>query len=68
MVYFYGRKDKIFIRLYSFLVMSEDNFCISDGNKIFEPAHDKTNEMACVPIEDSDQPGHPLGLCCDLNG
>ena len=25
---------------------------------IFEPEHDKTSKMACVPIEDSDQPGH----------
>ena len=24
-----------------------------------EPPHDKTNKMACVPSEDSDQPGHP---------
>ena len=27
-----------------------------------EPAHDKTNKMACVPGEDSDQPGHPSSL------
>ena len=27
-----------------------------------EPPHDKTNKMACVPSEDSDQPGHPLSL------
>ena len=26
---------------------------------ITEPPHDKTNEMACAPSEDSDQPGHP---------
>ena len=24
-----------------------------------EPHHDKTNNMACAPSEDSDQPGHP---------
>ena len=29
---------------------------------IFEPTHYKTNKMACVPSEDSDQPGHPLSL------
>ena len=23
-----------------------------------EPVHDKTNKMACVPCEDSDQPWH----------
>ena len=27
-----------------------------------EPPHDKTNKMACVPSEDSDQPGHPPSL------
>ena len=30
---------------------------------IYEPAHDKTNKMARVPSEDSDQPGLPLSLC-----
>ena len=28
----------------------------------FEPPHDKTNNMVCVPSEDSDQPGHPPSL------
>ena len=28
----------------------------------FEPPHDKTNKVACAPIEDSDQPGHPPSL------
>ena len=27
-----------------------------------EAPHDKTNKMACAPIEDSDQPGHPPSL------
>ena len=31
----------------------------------FEPPYDKTNKMACVPSEDSDQPGHPLSLWSD---
>ena len=30
--------------------------------KSLEPQHDKTNEMICVPSEDSDQPGHPTSL------
>ena len=30
--------------------------------ELFEPAHDKTNKMACAPSEDSDQPGHPPSL------
>ena len=29
---------------------------------LFEAPHDKTNKMACVPSEDSDQPGHPPRL------
>ena len=30
--------------------------------KIYELPHDKTSKMACVPSEDSDQPGHPPSL------
>ena len=30
--------------------------------ELFEPQHDKTNKMTCVPSEDSDQPGHPPSL------
>ena len=29
---------------------------------ITEPPHDKTNNMACAPSQDSDQPGHPPRL------
>ena len=29
---------------------------------VVELPHDKTNKMACVPSEDSDQPGHPTSL------
>ena len=29
---------------------------------IIEPPHDKNNEMACAPSEDSDQPGHTPSL------
>ena len=28
----------------------------------FEPRHDKTNKLTCVPSEDSDQPGHVPSL------
>ena len=28
----------------------------------FEPPHDKTNKIICVPSEDSYQPGHPPSL------
>ena len=31
-------------------------------NDVFEPLRDKTNKIACVPSEDSDQPGHPPSL------
>ena len=31
-------------------------------HKRYEPVHDKTNKMTCVPSEDSDQPGHPHSL------
>ena len=27
-----------------------------------EPRHDKTNQVACAPSEDSDQPGHSPSL------
>ena len=30
--------------------------------KLNEPPHDKTNNVACAPSEDSDQPGHPPSL------
>ena len=29
---------------------------------IFEPLHDKTNKMTCMPSEDTEQPGHPPSL------
>ena len=29
---------------------------------LIEPHLDKTDKMACVPSEDSDQPGHPPSL------
>ena len=29
----------------------------------FEPHHDKTNKVACVLSDDSDQPGHPQSFC-----
>ena len=35
---------------------------LSETSIIWEPPRDKTNKMACVPSEDSDQPGHPPSL------
>ena len=34
----------------------------SQGQSRFEPQHDKTNNVAFKPSEDSDQPGHPPNL------
>ena len=31
---------------------------ITSVSLTYEPPHDKTSKMACVPSEDSDQPGH----------
>ena len=31
-------------------------------SQVFEPQHDKTNKMTCVPSKNSDQPGHPPTL------
>ena len=40
-----------------------DNYCKYSIKKITnDPAHDKTNKMACGPSEDSGQPGHPPSL------
>ena len=37
-------------------------FMSSTFTLTYESCHDKTNKMACVPSEDSDQPGHPPSL------
>ena len=39
----------------------KNNSTIKMKNKI-EPPHDRTNNFACAPNEDSDQPGHPPSL------
>ena len=46
------------------------HFFLDSIHLIIEPAYDKTNNMACAPSEDSDQPGHPpypIRVCCALN-
>ena len=40
---------------------------------LYEPSHEKTNNMTCAPSEDSDQPGHPRSLIrvftvCSVSG
>ena len=42
--------------------ISLDENLLLFSHSSFEPPRDKTNKMACVPIEDSDQPGHPPSL------
>ena len=37
--------------------ISNNNILISFQQN-FDPPHDKTNKVACVPCKDSDQPGH----------
>ena len=47
-----------------------NNLC-RETECIFEPQHDKTNNVACAPSEDSDQPGLPPSLIilrCAFNG
>ena len=43
--------------------MNADHHCVFVS---YEPHRDKTNKMACVPSEDSDQPGHPPSLIRSL--
>ena len=42
------------------------SFCyftsLASKKSTYEPPHDKTNEMARAPSEDSEQPGHPPSL------
>ena len=41
------------------------NYCVL---YLSEPAHEKTNKMACAHSEDADQPGHPPSLISPLSG
>ena len=47
--------------MYYLVENPEDKFS-HDEAPIKEPPHDKTNNVACAPSEDSDQPGHPPRL------
>ena len=44
------------------LVLSKGFLRFVTVHNQFEPPRDKTNKMACVPSEDSDQLGHPPSL------
>ena len=39
---------------------------VIEHTKIYEPRHDKTNEMTRASSEDSDQPGHLPSLIRDI--
>ena len=56
----YGRETSLTYIVFSISekVFSLDIFCLNIII-LFEPPHDKTNKVACAPIEDSDQPGNP---------
>ena len=57
---FYGCQRFFF---HGLLVSFWDKNAVSNcPSLLHEPPHDKTNRMACVPSEDSDQPGHPPSL------
>ena len=47
--------------------MPEDTFSHIAAHIIMAPAHDKTNNKACVTSEDSDQPAHPLVIQGGIN-
>ena len=46
--------------LFLLVPLGRYDFCIAII--INKPPHGKTNNMACTPSEDSDQPGHPPSL------
>ena len=50
------RNDKLIKMLFS---VGDES---SNYNEKYVTPHDKTNKMAHVPSEDSDQPGHPPSL------
>ena len=54
-----GMLDKLASESLSCIALNQD---WSSFTGLFEPHRDKTNKMACVPSEDSDQPGHPPSL------
>ena len=57
--------------LYSELLSELSISSARDRIFAFEPPQNKTNKMACVLSEDSDQPGHPtslISLRCALSG
>ena len=49
--------DQLSAQVISITEKLEKHFNIYKMTSISEPPHDKTNKMACVPIEDSDQSG-----------
>ena len=52
----------LFILCFVWILTSNVWFATCIHQITFEPQHDKTNNMACVPSEDSGQPGQPPNL------
>ena len=55
---------RAFYELLNILTYSQ-SLILTDNKLKFEPAHDKTNKMACAPSEDSDQSGHQGSSLCN---
>ena len=60
--------DLGYLRIYTKLITDYFSLLLDLSQRIQpqmstnEPPHDRTNNMACAPSEDSDQPGHPPSL------
>ena len=57
----YRTRESYRHRTRSLTLLSGCRYRFEDSQR-FEPPHDKTNKMICVPSEDSDQPGHLASL------
>ena len=48
--------------VFLYVLIKSFTSCSQRNTEKIGPALDKTSKMTCVPIEDSDQPGHPPSL------
>ena len=53
--------SEIFLSRPACLILGQ-TCCPNCPSLLYEPPHDKTNQMACAPSEDLDHPGHPPSL------
>ena len=69
-IYFHGEIRKYFLEtsciwscdVIKTLLMAKLIYMLMPKSYLLEPAHNKTNQMACVPSKDTDQPGHQPSL------